>query len=219
MSFTNFKASIGPPNRSQMARRGFTLIELLVVIAIIAILAAILFPVFGRARENARRSSCQSNLKQIGLGMMQYTQDYDEKFLGQDVANGYNYAYILQPYLKSKQIFACPSAAGTQYDPALAYPNDGKDHVWKNAAATLGGDIVGSYAMNDTLELDSIAAIASTSTTALFFDAAAPQGGFYALPQVADAQRHFNGQNFCFADGHVKFLVGSRAANDPILFP
>lgn len=59
---------------------GFTLIELLVVIAIIAILAAILFPVFARARENARRSSCQSNLKQLGLGMMQYTQDYDERF-------------------------------------------------------------------------------------------------------------------------------------------
>ena len=61
-------------------RSGFTLIELLVVIAIIAILAAILFPVFARARENARRTSCVSNLKQIGLGIMQYTQDYDERY-------------------------------------------------------------------------------------------------------------------------------------------
>src|SRR5215216_4432933 len=60
-------------------RRGFTLIELLVVIAIIAILAAILFPVFARARENARRTSCLSNLKQLSLGIMQYTQDYDER--------------------------------------------------------------------------------------------------------------------------------------------
>jgi prepilin-type N-terminal cleavage/methylation domain-containing protein len=60
-------------------KRGFTLIELLVVIAIIAILAAILFPVFARARENARRASCQSNLKQIALGVFMYNQDYDEK--------------------------------------------------------------------------------------------------------------------------------------------
>ena len=63
-----------------MTRRGFTLIELLVVIAIIAILAAILFPVFARAREKARQTSCQSNLKQLGLGMLMYVQDYDEKF-------------------------------------------------------------------------------------------------------------------------------------------
>src|ERR1035437_1858197 len=62
------------------ALRGFTLIELLVVIAIIAILAAILFPVFAKARENARRASCMSQLKQLGLGMMQYTQDSDEAY-------------------------------------------------------------------------------------------------------------------------------------------
>lgn len=64
------------------SKKGFTLIELLVVIAIIAILAAILFPVFARARENARRASCQSNLKQIGLGILQYAQDYDERYPG-----------------------------------------------------------------------------------------------------------------------------------------
>jgi prepilin-type N-terminal cleavage/methylation domain-containing protein/prepilin-type processing-associated H-X9-DG protein len=95
--------------------KGFTLIELLVVIAIIAILASILFPVFGRARENARRSSCQSNLKQIGLGMIQYTQDYDERsvpmYIPAPGATGNeNYWYdLIQPYIKSYQLFVCPS--------------------------------------------------------------------------------------------------------------
>jgi len=101
--------------------RGFTLIELLVVIAIIAILAAILFPVFARARENARRSSCQSNLKQIGLGLMQYVQDYDEVLPADWVgASGYSssdpniteWPEAIQPYTKSQQIFDCPSNPG-----------------------------------------------------------------------------------------------------------
>ena len=95
---------------SVKTRSAFTLIELLVVIAIIAILAAILFPVFARARENARRSSCQSNLKQIGLGIMQYAQDYDEKYpygLNSNFQQGW--ATQTQPYLKSIQVFRCPS--------------------------------------------------------------------------------------------------------------
>ncbi|RYG70384.1 DUF1559 domain-containing protein [bacterium] len=103
-------------NRSVKGKSaGFTLIELLVVIAIIAILAAILFPVFGRARENARRSSCQSNLKQVGLAMMQYTQDYDEKYcfdrwFNTGTPERYrNWAQALYPYTKSTQVFACPS--------------------------------------------------------------------------------------------------------------
>jgi prepilin-type N-terminal cleavage/methylation domain-containing protein/prepilin-type processing-associated H-X9-DG protein len=91
---------------------GFTLIELLVVIAIIAILAAILFPVFARARENARRSACQSNLKQLGMGLMQYVQDYDE--MGPARAHtigGSNISWrqMIQPYIKSTQVATCPS--------------------------------------------------------------------------------------------------------------
>ncbi len=104
--------------RFHLIKRGFTLIEILIVIAILAILAAILFPVFGRARENARRSSCQSNLRQIGLGLLQYTQDYDDKLTHTWYGSGpqdsnsstrYKWMDAIQPYVKSEQIFNCPS--------------------------------------------------------------------------------------------------------------
>lgn len=97
-------------------RSGFTLVELLVVIAIIGLLAAILFPVFGRARENARRSVCLSNLKQIGLGLMQYVQDYDEYYpygnFGCSTctsSQGESWRLAIYSYVKSKQVFVCPS--------------------------------------------------------------------------------------------------------------
>jgi prepilin-type N-terminal cleavage/methylation domain-containing protein/prepilin-type processing-associated H-X9-DG protein len=95
-------------------RRGFTLIELLVVIAIIAILAAILFPVFARAREKARQSSCVSNVKQLALGTMMYSQDYDETLptwdrLADDNASTWYPAAAVYPYVNNLQIYACPS--------------------------------------------------------------------------------------------------------------
>ena len=105
-------------NNTTMQRKisGFTLIELLVVIAIIAILAAILFPVFARARENARRSSCLSNLKQIGLGVMQYSQDYDEFLpsgtVGGTYQAGRGWSGQILPYVKSQQVFVCPNEQG-----------------------------------------------------------------------------------------------------------
>src|SRR5450432_3278318 len=95
-------------------KSGFTLIELLVVIAIIAILAAILFPVFAQAREKARAISCLSNEKQLGLGIIQYQQDYDEHNPGG--VNGYGggagWAGQILPYVKSLAVFRCPNDSG-----------------------------------------------------------------------------------------------------------
>ncbi len=115
-------------------KRGFTLIELLVVIAIIAILAAILFPVFARARENARKSSCQNNLKQIAIGFKQYINDFDERYPMPAVTNNagttppYGWGDALQPYLKNDQVFQCPSDAGEQNTSAVP----GYSDYWYN---------------------------------------------------------------------------------------
>ncbi len=110
--------------RRNNVKRGFTLIELLVVIAIIAILAAILFPVFARARENARKSSCQNNLKQLALGFKQYINDFDERYplVASTVGTGgsgtppYGWADSLQPYIKNTQVYQCPSDAAEGAD-------------------------------------------------------------------------------------------------------
>ena len=141
--------------------RAFTLIELLVVIAIIAILAAILFPVFARARENARRSSCLSNLKQLGLSIMMYTQDYDERFPsawtsgpfvqpdGNVNNNAMRWYMKIFPYLKNTQVLNCPSSPidwrGNNYTANLSYGLNFRKPSWSccgiPAGANVGVDI------------------------------------------------------------------------------
>lgn len=106
-----------------MSRRAFTLIELLVVIAIIAVLAAILFPVFAQAREKARQTQCTSNLRQIGMAITQYLQDYDEAFPcnwygslwpSAPRTNRYKWMDAVYPYIKNEGIFRCPSDSGSR---------------------------------------------------------------------------------------------------------
>jgi prepilin-type N-terminal cleavage/methylation domain-containing protein/prepilin-type processing-associated H-X9-DG protein len=172
-------------SKSSHNRNGFTLIELLVVIAIIAILAAILFPVFARARENARRASCQSNQKQIGLAFMQYTQDYDERYPGDlqwetlDTSRGW--MSIIQPYLKSEQIMRCPSDL---YSDVNFVPGpDGS--VMQQGAGWWGGirPFRITYGYNSNLAYVNQSAITSVATTVMLSDTGAIPDATKSSPQ------------------------------------
>jgi prepilin-type N-terminal cleavage/methylation domain-containing protein/prepilin-type processing-associated H-X9-DG protein len=147
--------------RNAARRRAFTLIELLVVIAIIAILAAILFPVFAQARDKARQASCLSNGKQLGLAFMQYVQDYDETMpeaaynwysdddgdgiVGYGDRNQVKWTDLIFPYIKSTGVYNCPSDPGDG-------PRSGSSGPYINphTARTQARDNVGSYVVNTT---------------------------------------------------------------------
>jgi prepilin-type N-terminal cleavage/methylation domain-containing protein/prepilin-type processing-associated H-X9-DG protein len=155
-------------------RTGFTLIELLVVIAIIAILAAILFPVFAQAREKARQISCLSNEKQLGLAFMQYVQDYDEKFPGSPYF-GLGWAEEIYPYVKSAGVFKCPDQSGI----TLPYSCNGYSQPWLTDIVSYVGN---SNLMNTTNTQISNAAIlaqmTSPSTTVLLFEGDTVYSGY-----------------------------------------
>lgn len=192
-------------------RRAFTLIELLVVIAIIAILAAILFPVFARARDAARTSACTSNLKQIVTGLNMYTQDYDELLpLLNYTLGGVNYSipYVINPYIKNGQLWKCPN-----------------DSTPANTFDGTSGDQSVSYGFNnDFLNGQSLAAVAKPAGTICYSDA----GNYDTCcptvvppptpPNAAGATqglrfRHTGIERIgCgFLDGHVKMLTFSQS--------
>ncbi|MBI5833480.1 MAG: DUF1559 domain-containing protein [Armatimonadetes bacterium] len=207
-----------------MRRRAFTLIELLVVIAIIAILAAILFPVFAKAREKARQSSCQSNMKQIGVAMMQYSQDYDESFTpygttpagytGYPQNSGWMpWCQLIQPYMKSTQALMCPSDAAKPVAPTPSYAaNHMAGTGWDGSCAGRTGNGPHNYQ-----SLSACVSPAETISTIEisgyweFWVASAHMDGGWAAPR-----RHTDQANFLFCDGHVKSL--GRGATKPHMY-
>lgn len=208
-------------------RRGFTLIELLVVIAIIALLAAILFPVFARARENARKTGCMNNLKQIGLAIGQYTQDYDEMFCRtrtggytQSPTSGVNgratWHQILLSYTKSIQVYKCPSATnnatfnwtwdGTRDIIPQSYVANGMN----GAGASMGGRQP-MACCNDTDRSTALAELKSASEVIIVGECIQrsyndPEYWDDADGLAANFRDHMGKVNFLFCDGHVKAL-------------
>jgi len=190
-----------------MARRAFTLIELLVVIAIIAILAAILFPVFSQARENARKASCLSNMHQIDLGNLQYVQDYDEKFpLNRfDWPNvPYTWREAVQPYIKNLDVFKDPSYPDAKVDVSCW----GSPIVPKSYA--YNGHLMNKDSINDSAHL---AAIRQPSNALLMADMSrngCPDAGNWCYSCPLDVCncldfRHRAANNWAYFDGHVKW--------------
>ena len=191
-------------------RKGFTLIELLVVIAIIAILAAILFPAFARARENARRASCLSNTKQLGIAVLQYSQDYDEKLPPRYTENpitGLDTTFwftMVAPYIKSNQVFFCPS--DSQSDSGKIVNSNNTSYGW---------NVTGLDSPYNGAGI-ALAAIANVSETIMMGEAPAkPTDGGNSVYIIRNsgatdiykpAPRHLEGGNFVFVDGHSKWF-------------
>jgi prepilin-type N-terminal cleavage/methylation domain-containing protein/prepilin-type processing-associated H-X9-DG protein len=211
---------------------GFTLIELLVVIAIIALLAAILFPVFARARENARRASCQSNLKQISLAWAMYIQDFDERapraifgdrYTGHPYPVGWGDA--MQSYIKNLQIYRCPDVGPKSfqgvpvYPPATAPDAYGYTNYWINWWASGSGTPYNlsqfKYPASTVLFGDG----GGGDTYATYHSNGCDQNpvsghcgtstvGAFAMIPFGGGTAHLDGGNYAFADGHVKWLKG-----------
>jgi len=213
-------------------RRGFTLIELLVVIAIIAILAAILFPVFAQAREKARQASCLSNLKQLGLGVFMYAQDYDETYpvyrmytttlgplesppppyrtaAGSECYTGL-WANLIYPYVKNAGVYKCPS----MYIRAYVKGCQNLDYGW-NIGTNIPNALNGTSTLKDGMgrnanEALTLAAVPDPAGTVVIGHPSQSDSSPYMFVYPNSPQYlsvfHTDGNNYAFADGHAKWF-------------
>lgn len=223
--------------QQQKNHYGFTLIELLVVVAIIGILAAILFPVFARARENARRASCLSNLKQLGLATMQYTQDYDEKY--PNVWTGWSVDNVwlgaLQPYVKNTGIYFCTSDTAIDDDSSASSNGatlTNRSVFWWVNHVSYGWNVSGLSQIDGSGNFTgiSIAALDNASEIVMMADNGGKEVDSTAQYSIqcyspttlepeetvtSPSRIHLGGANFSFADGHVKWSKIPNAFLNP----
>ncbi|NLO07305.1 MAG: DUF1559 domain-containing protein [candidate division WS1 bacterium] len=214
-----------------MRHRGFTLIELLVVIAIIAILAAILFPVFARAREKARQSSCLSNVKQLMLGILAYVQDYDETFppyrwtqtpptavwIDRDDSSKYDrhfWAECIYPYVNNMQVYFCPSNPQR-----MGVTSGGRMYLNYAYNGVLHRTLLSSYrSVANKIAIGDVGIRDNTRTpngyVENWFISSSNDGRWAQISWWSDI--HNGGGNYGYIDGHAKWLSETDASLGPV---
>ncbi len=192
--------------------KGFTLIELLVVIAIIAILSAILFPVFAQTREKAQQTSCQSNLKQTTLGMQMYSQDYDETLpfciTGDLYTSVWSIYQSIQPYVRNEQILLCPSDRPPSVDLRVI----GMSQYGYSANTIVMPINIAGFNPSNAL---TVAEVHKPAECVAFFDAYLDPTSSLANYRTPPDRRHNEMANFSFVDGHAKALKEIPPGHNP----